>query len=209
MHHHASKTSLSHCPPETGQTNAISCIGSGTCIVERAVMDHKSIKAGQAGTLAPIAGAQECCAHSQELPHPATMYSNAWELCQSTSSSTLQQLPMKFVQIKIQHQANSCISPVHLQCSCALVFVLVSYCILDAVNTVFAGCLQTLPAKGAHHAVRGQTLMAAIKNPEMPQASAATAASNAAGKLHGFSLARLLCGNCCISGCDILLAYRL
>ncbi|KAL3138664.1 hypothetical protein ABBQ32_006422 [Trebouxia sp. C0010 RCD-2024] len=43
----------------------------------------------------------------------------------------------------------------------------------------------TLPAKGTHHAVRGQMLMAAIKNPEMPQASAATAASNAAAAQAG------------------------
>lgn len=41
--------------------------------------------------------------------------------------------------------------------------------------------LQTLPAKGPQHAGRGQALMAAIKHPELPQASAATAASNAAG----------------------------
>ena len=41
--------------------------------------------------------------------------------------------------------------------------------------------VQTLPAKGPQHAGRGQALMAAIKHPELPQASAATAASNAAG----------------------------
>ena len=41
--------------------------------------------------------------------------------------------------------------------------------------------LQTLPAKGPQHAGRGQALMAAIKHPELPQALAATAASNAAG----------------------------
>ena len=64
------------------------------------------------------------------------------------------------------------------------------------------GCLQTLPAKGAHHAVRGQTLMAAIKHPEMPQASAATAASNAAGKLQYPPLFALL-GRCCNRGCCI------
>lgn len=55
------------------------------------------------------------------------------------------------------------------------------------------GWLQTLPAKGPHHAVRGQTLMAAIKNADMPQASAATAASNAAGKLQTQHLSLAVC----------------
>ncbi|DBA70889.1 TPA: hypothetical protein ACH3X2_011337 [Trebouxia sp. C0005] len=43
----------------------------------------------------------------------------------------------------------------------------------------------TLPAKGPQHAGRGQALMAAIKHPELPQASAATAASNAAAAQAG------------------------
>ena len=80
----------------------------------------------------------------------------------------------------------SCICPTHVldflvqlgPCFCPSIVG------LHPVKKGFVGYLQTLPAKGAHHAVRGQTLMAAIKNPEMPQASAATAASNAAGKLH-------------------------
>lgn len=42
-------------------------------------------------------------------------------------------------------------------------------------------CLQILPAKGPQHAVRGQALMTAIKQPELSLAAAATAASNAAG----------------------------
>lgn len=43
----------------------------------------------------------------------------------------------------------------------------------------------TLPAKGPQHAGRGQALMTAIKHPELPQASAATAASNAAAAQAG------------------------
>ncbi|DBB00323.1 TPA: hypothetical protein ACH3X1_014146 [Trebouxia sp. C0004] len=43
----------------------------------------------------------------------------------------------------------------------------------------------TLPAKGPQHAGRGQALMAAINHPELPQASAATAASNAAAAQAG------------------------
>ena len=42
--------------------------------------------------------------------------------------------------------------------------------------------MQILPAKGPQHAVRGQAMMTAIKHPEVSLASAATAASNAAGE---------------------------
>ena len=66
---------------------------------------------------------------------------------------------------------------------------LLQFAVKDLFSSVqFSGTLswaslhvQTLPAKGPQHAGRGQALMAAIKHPELPQASAATAASNAAG----------------------------
>lgn len=62
------------------QHHALKAIPASLIVLIVPSRNATAYKLVKAGSLAALAEDQECCAHGQELPCLATMYSSAWEL---------------------------------------------------------------------------------------------------------------------------------